>query len=281
MIQFFFSDSQFQNIEKVFNDELFHINRWFKVNKLSVNAKKTNYMLLGNNKNTRCNQSLSIYLDSEINSEMRTPLTRVTSTKFLGLQIDQNITWKEHINNTIKICSRNIGVINKLKHFLPCNALYTLYCSLVLPYINYGILAWGSACSTYINQLYKIQKRALRIISNSSHRSSTKPLLIKYNVLSVEDMYNFELGTFMFKYENVFLPNVFDDLFSKHSDIHSLNTRQKDKLRLPLVKRAFCQKSVTYLGIKLWNDIDDNIKRATTVNQFRSMYKKHLMNNYL
>ena len=152
---------------------------------------------------------------------------------------------------------------------------------MLLPYINYGILAWGSAYSTYINQLFKIQKRALRIISNSPHRSSTTPLLIKYNVLSVIDMYNFELGTFMFKQRNGLLPTVFDDLFSTHSDIHSLNTKHKHKLRLPLIKKVFCEKSIIYQGTKLWNEIDDDIKNETTVNRFRSKYKKHLIKNYL
>ena len=77
------------------------------------------------------------------------PLQRLTSTTFLGIQIDQNITWKEHIDQVIKTCSRNIDIINKVKKFLPTSALYILYCSLIMPYINYGILAWGNACSSY------------------------------------------------------------------------------------------------------------------------------------
>ena len=267
------------NIE-VFNKELVNVNRWFQVNKLSVNAKKTNYMLLGTKKNTKPEYNLQLYLNSDRHSTVRTPLEKVPSTKFLGLQIDQNITWKEHIDNIVKTCSRNVGIINKLKNFLPHEALYTLYCSLILPYINYGILAWGCACSSYINDLFKIQKRALRIISASDYRSSTNPLLIRYNTLSVRDMYTFELGLFMYKHDNGLLPSVFDDLFIKQSKIHDLNTRNKDRLRLPFIKRAFCEKSIKYAGTKLWNNVDNSIKSSSSINQFRHVFKKHLMQSY-
>jgi hypothetical protein len=276
----FYSHDQFDVIENVLNNELSNVNQWFQVNKLSVNVQKTNYMLLGTVKNTKSEYHLQLYLDSGINSERKTALEKVSSTKFLGLQIDQNITWKEHIDNIVKTCSRNVGVINKIKNFLPSEALYTLYCSLILPYLNYGILAWGCACSSYINRIFKIQKRALRIISRSDHRSSTHPLLIRYNALSVKDMYTLELATFMYKHENCILPSVFDDLFTKHSDIHGLNTRNKDHLRLPFVRKVFCEKSIKYAAIKVWNSVDNNIKSSSSVNQFRSVYKKQLMQCY-
>ena len=73
-----------------------------------------------------------------------TKLDRVTKTKFLGVIIDENLTWKNHIDGITKTISRNIGMINKLKFFfVPERILRTLYCTLVLPYINYGILIWG------------------------------------------------------------------------------------------------------------------------------------------
>ena len=61
-------------------------------------------------------------------------LSRVKTTKFLGLAIDENLTWKKHIDGVTKKISCNIGVMNKIKHFIPERILYSLYCSLVLPY---------------------------------------------------------------------------------------------------------------------------------------------------
>ena len=60
--------------------------------------------------------------------------------------MDENLTWKNHIDAISKTISRNIGVLTKLKHFVPENILYSLYCTLILPYINYGVLIWGNTC---------------------------------------------------------------------------------------------------------------------------------------
>ena len=100
-----------------------------------------------------------------------TKLQRVDNTKFLGVTIDENLSWKNHIDGITKTISRKIGMINKLKFFIPERVLRTLYCTLVLPYINYGILIWGKACKTYLEKIHKLQKWAVRIISNSHYRS--------------------------------------------------------------------------------------------------------------
>ena len=90
-------------------------------------------------------------------------------------------------------CVQEIVVfLNKVKRFLPEQALYKLYCSLILPYLNYGLLLWGNANKTYLNKVYKLQKRALRTISNSSYLSPSKPFFERYNALNIFDMYDKE-----------------------------------------------------------------------------------------
>ena len=154
------------------NRELLEVINWFKANKLSVNATKTNYMIMGTPKMTSMIDQTDIILDN-------TKLGRVTKTKFLVVIIDENLTWKNHIEGITKTISRNIGMINKLKFFVPEQILRTQYCTLVLPYINYGILIWGQACKTYLEKIYKLQKWVLRIISNSHYRSHSTPLFHK------------------------------------------------------------------------------------------------------
>ena len=128
-----------------------------------------------------------------------TNLERVKHTKFLGMLIDDCLSWKNHIDCVSKTISLNIGVMNKLKHFVPTRILYCLYCTLVLPYLNYGILIFGDTCKTYLNKLIRLQKWAMRTVSNSHYRSHTSPIFAKYNVLRVNDMYALELGTFMYR----------------------------------------------------------------------------------
>ena len=155
---------------------------WFKANKLSVNATKTNNMITGTPKMTSMIDQTDIILDN-------TKLDRATTSKFLGVIIDKNLTWKNHIDGITKTISRNIGMINKLKFFVPEWILRTLY--------RIDILIWGQACKTYLEKIHKLQKWVLRIISNSHYRSHSMPLFLKYDILNVYDMYKLEVGVFM------------------------------------------------------------------------------------
>ena len=80
-------------------------------------------------------------------------LERVNFTKFLGVIIDENLTWKNHIDAISKTISRNIGMLSKMKHYVPGYILYSLYCTIVLSYINYGIPIWGNTCKTYLDNI--------------------------------------------------------------------------------------------------------------------------------
>ena len=127
------------------NEELKEVSNWFKANKLSVNDGKTNYMILGTPHMTsrKTSDNSNIVLNDTI-------LERFKVTKFLGVLIDECLTWKNHIDCISKTISRNIDVMNKLKHSIPHCILRTL-CTLILPYINYGILIWGNTCKSYLD----------------------------------------------------------------------------------------------------------------------------------
>ena len=172
-----YSSSDIVSKIPVINRELSEVSNWFKANKLSVNATKTNYMIMGTQHDMTSMEDHSV---SNVDIILdKTKLKRVDKTKFLGVTIDENLSWKNHIDGITKTISRNIGMINKLKFIIPERILHTLYCTLVLPYINYGILIWGKACKTYLEKIHKLQKWAVRIISNSHYRSHSAPFFSK------------------------------------------------------------------------------------------------------
>ena len=86
-----------------------------------------------------------------------TCIERVLSFNYLGLLIDEHLSWTPHVNNIATKISKYTGVLCRLKHFIPSFILKTLYNSLILPHLTYGILAWG----TNYNRLFKIQKKLL------------------------------------------------------------------------------------------------------------------------
>ena len=125
-----------------------------------------------------------------------------------------------------KTISRNIGMLTKLKHFVPENILYSLYCTLILPlHINHGVLIWGNTSKIYLDKIFKLQKWAIKTISNSHYRSHTGPLFSKFNVLNVHVTFKLSLGIFMYKHHSNQLPPIFSTYFTKQVQIHSYPTR--------------------------------------------------------
>ena len=95
-------------------------------------------------------------------------IERVSHFNFLGITLSYNMTWDAHINHISKKISKAIGILYQLKHIYPQRILFTLYTNLIVSHLNYCLILWGS----YINEnhrLYLLQKKALRIITNSHY----------------------------------------------------------------------------------------------------------------
>ena len=153
-------------LQTMFNDELIKISKWLYMNKLSINTSKTNFMMF-TNKNIDIDQITIKLAGSEIKY--------VSSLKFLGITIDNKLTWKNHIDIICNKVSKNIGILYKL-HMLPTVILKMLYNAIVAPYFDYAISVWGSAANTYLGRLFKLQKRAIRIIFHAKFLAHTIPI---------------------------------------------------------------------------------------------------------
>ena len=111
----------------------------------------------------------------------------VENYNFLGVTLDKNLNWKPHMDNISIKLSQAVGILYKMIHYLPFYTLRTLYHSLIMPHLSYGILAWGQ-CS-FLADVIKLQKRAVRIITNSSFNSHSEPL---FKELKVTRLIHFE-----------------------------------------------------------------------------------------
>ena len=139
----------------------------------------------------------------------------------------------------------------------------------------------GSTCKTYMDKILKLQKRALRTISNSHYLSHSAPLFKKYKLLNVHDTYDLELSTFMYKHFSSQLPKVFHNYFVVQSKLHKYHTRNHDKYAIPQTKTNFSHKTVRTAGPIKWNTIDKYTKSVKTVTHFRSKIKDNIILNYI
>ena len=131
----FKSSNNIEHLHKAMNEDLKILEDWFKANKLSLNASKTNYILFRNKKSEISNNNCKLIINGE-------EIGLVSKTKFLGIIIDEHLEWKYHID----MCKRKISsgnyVLRSLKHILTTSVLTTIYHSMIHPYIAYGLMLW-------------------------------------------------------------------------------------------------------------------------------------------
>ena len=216
------------------NVQLNNISNWMKANKLILNIEKTNYILFGTQTTIENNLKL-YYRNKEIN--------RVSNTKFLGVFIDEKLSWNNHIDNLCKTLSKNIGILYRLQ-FLPQNVLKMLYHSLVSSHVNYCNIVWGFTTKKNIERIHKLQKRGIRIITHSSYVSSSVPLFLKMKILPVSDLVSLQTALFMFRLRNNLLHEVFNHYFTLNCSIHKYKTRNAQNIHPPLNRILITQSSI-------------------------------------
>ena len=200
--------------ENLINMELKKISNWLKINKLSLNAKKTKFMNF-HTVNKRV-QNFHLLLDSQ-------EIESVNTFDYLGITLDKHLSWKPHIEKISKKISKIISILSYLKHFIPTKILLTIYNSLILPHISYGLLLWAPR----LKLIEKLQKRALRIIAKVKRNYHTNPLFKKLYVLKIDDLKTLQEYKFFHKLVNKKLPKFFDTFsFTRHIDIHNYPTRR-------------------------------------------------------
>ena len=148
----------------------------------------------------------------------------VEEFNFLGIILDQNLNWKSHVHKVSGKIAGVAGTLSRLKKFLPCNILKTIYNALIQPHLNLGVLLWGKN----IGRVYKLQKWAVRAITSSKYNSHTSPLFKKLKLLRIHELYKINMIKFFFKYKKGLLPAYFNGMFEESFLDHEHNTRHKN-----------------------------------------------------
>jgi hypothetical protein len=144
-----------------------------------------------------------------------------------------------------------------------------IYFSYTHSVLSYGIIFWGNLYAYYTNSIFKIQKRIIRIITNSSSRDTCQQLFKHSQILSLPSQYIFSLLVFVIKNREFFKPN---------SEIHNLNTRSNRNLHLPSTNLTSVQKGVLFSGSKIYNHLPLNIKALSNdAKRFKSALKNYLI----
>ena len=205
-IQIFFSShSYFKDQFNNFNPELNKIAVWFKINKLSLNEGKTKYKFLH-----KFRQKDNIHLKLLMLSINRKVIERTTSMKFLGILLDEHLSWKNHISVVENKVSRNIRILHEAKNIFSKGGLKTLSFSFVHCYLNYGNIAWGSTTWTKLKELASKQRQAIRAIYPAEY---IREKMEEMKVLNIYKLNFYQVLTFTFKIKRDSAPAAFRNNF--------------------------------------------------------------------
>jgi len=239
-----------------------------------LNVSKTNFILFSNHKSQNVHHE--IILENK-------PIKKVSTTKFLGVELDSKLSWKDHIRLLEKKISSSLFILRKIRFKINEETAFLLYDAMILPHITYCNIIWSNTFKSNLKHLFSLQKQCIRICFKRNCIPKTQLLFSKSGKLKLDDIQKLQTAIIIFKFFNLnhSLPNVISHLFQKITDIHFYSTRSRDTLNLHTFPcstniRKFTTK---FSGPTIWNSIPLTIRIHNTLNQFKKYYKIYLMQN--
>jgi hypothetical protein len=225
------------NINQTFKD----INTWFKVNLLTLNFNKTQYLEF----RTKSYYNVNTHIKYDENST-----TNASEIKFLGLNIDNTLSWNQHIEHVISTISTACYVLRNIKHIVPLATLKVIYFAHIHSIISYGIILWGNP--SYANKVFILQKNIIRIIMNTRPRDSCREIFKNMEIMTLYSQYIYSLILYTVNNKH---------LFNTNNGIHTYRTRYNNNLHFPLVNLSKFNKGPYISGVKVFNHLPQYIKK--------------------
>ena len=219
--------------------------------------------------------------ESDLALTLGQSIEKTAYTKFLGLVLDEHLTWSTHIDLLCRRISKSIGVLYRARHLLNLDIMKKLYYNIMYSHISYGTLIWGSNYETKIRPIHILQKRALRIISFSDSRAPSRPLFQKFKMLNIFEIVKLQLAEIAYKCVNKQLPFSSSSYFKDVNLSHEYNTRSKKNKNIfvPRKNLNYGQFGVDYKAARTWNEIPFEIKNSSSITSFRKKFKHYLISS--
>lgn len=232
---------------------------YFKADKLFLNISKTVFIIFS--------PRTSTYNESHLVKINGKSIEQVSSTKFLGVYIDNALTWEVHIDSTAKKLASVCYAIYRLTQIANKPTVMSYYYAHFVSRVSYGIMFWG--CSHHSERIFRLQKKAVRYIAGVSKYSSCRNIFKDLNVLTLACIYILEIVLYVKTNLNIFPTNNFN---------HTYSTREKNYLNTPLHKLSKFEESPNYMGIKLYNKTPNFIKNTSNIKLFKKEMTNYLCN---
>lgn len=252
------------------------IKNWLDESLLSLNIEKTKFMTFSLSSRNLPNLELLMIHEQTCKMDLQCrcdkSIERTASLKYLGVILDENLTWKEHLKYVTTKIRKLIHKFYELRNILTLRTLKTIYYALVESIINYGLAVWGNAGTTIISKLSVAQKWIIKIIMYKNKRYPSDLLYKESEIMNVQQLYIKSVIRYMIKNP---------DYRIKLN--HGVNTRNvvQGKVELQNPKHTACQNHVYCVGPKIFNDMPDNFKESGKYKRNKSKITKWIIeSNY-
>ena len=261
------SHSDLNYLVNLVNKEIKKVKNWIQTNKLTLNVKKTHYMIFA-----RCRKPIPPIPDIKIGDEV---LKRVEQITFLGVTLDCNLNWKPHVQSIVQKIDKQCGILYHTRHKLNLESLKLIYYTLIHPVFTYCSLAWGGISNDQLKQVNIAHKRIIRTITRLKKYDHTSQTYKDLELLKFFDILKLRYAVFVYRS----LKDQNDHNFrSRLTTNYSL--RNPSLLVPPLMRSSQSQTSALYQCVGVWNNIPQNIKNKPSIPSFKKTLKVHLMSNY-
>ena len=205
-------------------------------------------------------------------------LQRVSSTKFLGVMLDDKLNWKKHIECIAGKVARTTAILHKSRCVLSTESLLMVYYGLIYPVIAYCCEIWGNTYKSRVKPIVMLQKRCIRIIGKVDRLESTNPLFSRYNVLKFNDIVR--ITTLLIAHKRLYgvLPMSIQDCVVRIS--HRYESLRKNRFLARFSSTTLGSQSLVSVGTKLWNSIPSVITSIVNHQRFKLSIKKFYIQQY-
>ena len=247
----FYSHKNNPDVENLLNNELQMVASWLSANKLSLNVCKSKLLIFSLCERTDIIKDINLSINNE-------KLKIVDTAKYLGVFIDNKLNWNEQINAINLKLSKGIGLLSKIRHYVPKSVLRSLYYAFINSHIDYNLLNWGTSAETNLSSINVNMKKAVRLMCFKPRDEPSRPLFKSFGILPIDKAIKLRQGKFMWKLVNNYLPQSLSANFSTHT------ITIRSQFAMPAPRLDLASRHINYAGIKLWNEIPLRIKQIKT-----------------
>ena len=252
--------------------ELSNVDEWLKANRLTLNTKKTKYVVFGTK--TKLEHVLP-----DLNITIgRDKIERVSHMKYLGMVLDEGLTFDEHVAQTYTKASKKLGILRRSREYLDTSTSLTLYKSLVLPHLDYCDIVYMCTSVQNLNKLQLIQNGACRTILKVPKDTSVEQMHQDLSIPTLNIRREAHLATECYK--SVTNPNSgLSYMFNLVSENRTRTTRLTTNrgMLVPHLRTTLGRRAFRYRGPVCWNKLDNGLKISESTAIFKSNILKNLM----